>query len=125
ISFTVNPALLIASAATPNCVLHISLGSCSTQPGCGKICVNSFCAMLFIIPFLSNTIARELVVPWSKARIYCGILNKQLGAENKSFTPIVQENSCSVVKINSVNKYNNMRYNKLLKNQTQTTGKSY
>src|SRR3954471_2238491 len=88
---TVMPALEIASAATPNCVLHISLGSCSTQPGCGNSWVNSFCAMLFIIPFLSKTIARELVVPWSKASIYCGIVNKQLGAENKSFTPIVQE----------------------------------
>jgi hypothetical protein len=24
-------------------------------------------------------------VPWSKARIYCGIINKQLEAENKGF----------------------------------------
>ena len=31
-------------AATPACVDQMSLGSCSTQPGCGKICGNSFCA---------------------------------------------------------------------------------
>src|SRR5690348_2703714 len=70
ISFAVNPACVIASAATPSCVLHISFASCSTQPGFGNICVNSFCARDRMLPFLSKTIALELVVPWSKARMY-------------------------------------------------------
>ena len=52
-----------ASTATPICDAQISCGSCSTQPACGKICVNSFCATAVIAPSRSNTIARELVVP--------------------------------------------------------------
>ena len=84
ISFIVKPALVTASAATPNCVLHISLASCSTQPGCGNICVNSFCAVDTISPFLLNIIARELVVPWSNDKIYCGIkqILRKMNIEN-------------------------------------------
>jgi hypothetical protein len=37
-------AFVNASAATPACVDQMSPGSCSTQPGRGKICGNSFCA---------------------------------------------------------------------------------
>ena len=59
-----------ASTATPICDAQISCGSCSTQPGCGKICVNSFCATARIAPSWSKTMARELVVPWSSARMY-------------------------------------------------------
>src|SRR5687767_13549332 len=58
----------MASVATVTCEDHISTGSCSTQPGWGKICLNSFCATETIFPFLSNKIARELVVPWSRER---------------------------------------------------------
>jgi hypothetical protein len=56
-------ARAIASAATATCVAQISLGSCSTHPGCGKIWPNSFCAFPRIDPRSSKTIARELVVP--------------------------------------------------------------
>ena len=62
ISFTVKPALVMASAAVPNCVLHISVASCSTQPGCGNICVNSFCATETMMPCSLKIIERELVV---------------------------------------------------------------
>ena len=37
-------ALASASCRTPDCVAQISVASCSTQPGCGKICRNSACA---------------------------------------------------------------------------------
>ena len=56
-------ALAIASRATSSCVRQISSASCSTQPGCGKICRNSACAIERTVPDSSNTIARELVVP--------------------------------------------------------------
>ena len=58
-----NPACVTASAATPACVDQISCGSCSTQPGCGYICGNSFCATETMLPARSNNTARELVVP--------------------------------------------------------------
>ena len=63
-------ALCSASTATINCVSQISLASCSTQPDCGKYCVNSFCAAEIISPLLLKIIARLLVVPWSKAKMY-------------------------------------------------------
>src|SRR2546422_6118181 len=69
-SRAVRPAWRIASAATLHCVAQISSGSCSTQPGRGKIWRNSFCAAEIIEPARSNKMARELVVPWSRARIY-------------------------------------------------------
>jgi hypothetical protein len=68
------PALAIASAATPACDDHISSGSCSTHPGCGKICVNSFLADDTGNPIWSKIIARELVVPWSSARMYLSMI---------------------------------------------------
>ncbi len=36
-SCTPMPALAIASCSTPDCVAQISIGSCSTHPGCGKM----------------------------------------------------------------------------------------
>ena len=69
ISSAVTLILDIASTATPSCVDQISFASCSTQPGCGNICVNSFCAILTILPLLSNKIQRLLVVPASSAII--------------------------------------------------------
>ena len=44
------PARASASPATAICVAQISSGSCSTQPGCGKIWRNSFCATARIAP---------------------------------------------------------------------------
>ena len=52
-----------ASRATVRCVARISQGSCSTQPGWGKIWRNSRCALETGVPFSSKRIARELVVP--------------------------------------------------------------
>ena len=37
-------AFVSASAATPACDDQMSRGLCSTHPGVGKICGNSFCA---------------------------------------------------------------------------------
>src|SRR2546427_6521490 len=63
-------AFLSADRAQASCERKISSGSCSTQPGRGKIWRNSFCAAARGRPRSSNTIARELVVPWSSARTY-------------------------------------------------------
>src|SRR5262245_2031201 len=61
------PASASACCAHSSWVRQISRGSCSTHPGCGKSCVVSRCASARISPARSNTIARELVVPWSRA----------------------------------------------------------
>ena len=50
------PILESASEATEYWVSQISCASCSTQPECGKYCVNSFCATDLISPFLLNKI---------------------------------------------------------------------
>ena len=64
------PAPLRASCITPLWVLQISLASCSTQPGLGKIWRNSFWAEALMVPSWLKTMARLLVVPWSRARMY-------------------------------------------------------
>ncbi len=61
------PALAMASRAVSSCVVQMSSGSCSTQPGCGKICRNSRCALATMRPCSSKTMLRELEVPWSRA----------------------------------------------------------
>ena len=68
------PRRASASPATPTWEDQISLASCSTQPGWGKICRNSFCAVASWLPSRSKTMARELVVPWSRARMYLDML---------------------------------------------------
>src|SRR5260221_13733202 len=65
-------ARLVSSTAD-----QISSGSCSTQPGRGKLCANSFCACAHGAPAASNTIARVLVVPWSMARMWEGRVMKR------------------------------------------------
>ncbi len=62
-SVAVSRARSSAWAATLDWVAQISCGSCSTQPGFGKIWRNSCCAIDTIDPLRSKTIARELVVP--------------------------------------------------------------
>ena len=62
--------MLIASTATPSCVDQISFASCSTHPGFGKNCLNSFCAMEQIFPASSNNMHLLLVVPASSAIMY-------------------------------------------------------
>ena len=64
---TAREALASASRAVASCAAQISIASCSTQPGCGKICVNSHCALATMRPTSSNTMLRELEVPWSRA----------------------------------------------------------
>ncbi len=61
------PARSMAAAATSRWEAQISRGSCSTQPGRGKIWRNSCCAIPSIRPSCPKAMARELVVPWSKA----------------------------------------------------------
>jgi hypothetical protein len=65
------PAMASASCNTPDWLAQISVASCSTQPGCGKTWRNSRCATPRMLPSRSNTMARELVVPWSRAMTYC------------------------------------------------------
>ena len=65
--------MFIASTATPSSVDQISLASCSTQPGFGKNCRNSFCAIEQISPCSLNKIQRLLVVPASSAITYFAI----------------------------------------------------
>ena len=72
-SSAVAPIFDMASTATPSCVDQISLASCSTQPGFGKYCVNSFWATLHISPFSLKRIHLLLVVPESSAITYFAI----------------------------------------------------
>src|SRR5690606_3768487 len=81
-------------AAIPAWEDHISKGSCSTHPGLGKYWVNSFWATETILPFLSKTTARELVVPWSNAKIYFSIkgnVNLYSDQDNKICTLIFKK----------------------------------
>ncbi len=57
------PAFFSAALTDQTTLSQISSGSCSTQPDCGKIWVNSFCPepTTFCLP--SKTIARLDVVP--------------------------------------------------------------
>jgi hypothetical protein len=57
------PARDSASCATPATDAQISSASCSTRPGLGKNCVNSFCAVATTAPEASKTMARDDVVP--------------------------------------------------------------
>ena len=68
------PIFVMASLATASWVDQISPGSCSTHPGFGKCCVNSFWATLHISPLSLNRMQRLLVVPESRAITYFAIL---------------------------------------------------
>ena len=61
-------AFCSASATTVRVVSQISMGLCSTQPGFGKIWVNSCWPTATISPAWLKMIARVEVVPWSMAR---------------------------------------------------------
>ena len=67
-SAAVAPAAATASRATATWLARISSGSCSTQPALGKCWRNSCCATATTAPAASNSSARELVVPWSRAK---------------------------------------------------------
>ena len=64
------PASAMTCFATAICESQIASGSCSTWPGDGKICGNSWLAVLWMVPSALNRIARLEVVPWSRARTY-------------------------------------------------------
>jgi hypothetical protein len=66
-SAPVRPAARSAPVITSFVRAAISIGSCSTQPGCGRICACSICRRATSAPPASNTMNRVLVVPWSKA----------------------------------------------------------
>ncbi|CAM5739722.1 hypothetical protein SBADM41S_04165 [Streptomyces badius] len=66
-SAEVMPALTMAPATTSWTFSQISVASCSTQPGFGKICSCSFWSTETIRPSLSKTMQRLEVVPWSMA----------------------------------------------------------
>ena len=55
--------LLYTSDSARDVVAQISMGSCSTQPGWGKICRKGYCALATISPRLLNRMARDVVVP--------------------------------------------------------------
>jgi hypothetical protein len=76
-SLAFKPALKRASSATACCVAQISLASCSTHPGCGKIWRNSRCAIAAMCPSRWNTIARELDVPWSSVNRWVLLMGRQ------------------------------------------------
>ena len=61
------PALARAPSITSCERVQISVGSCSTQPGLGKICSCSFWSIPFTPPAWSKIMKRVLVVPWSRA----------------------------------------------------------
>ena len=77
-SLAVSLALASAPRQTSTVARQISSGSCSTQPGLGKICGSSFCAEATGWPVRSNTIARVLVVPWSMARMCLAAIGPRL-----------------------------------------------
>jgi hypothetical protein len=60
-------AFASAPCAARSCVATISSGSCSTQPGCRKCCWNSCWSTAATRPEASNRMARDEVVPWSRA----------------------------------------------------------
>ena len=66
-SFAASPAFAIAPRTVATVALQISSGSCSTEPGTGKIWRSSCCAVATGASLASNTIARVDVVPWSMA----------------------------------------------------------
>jgi hypothetical protein len=63
------PLSVSAARAQASWLAQISSGSCSTQPGYGKYWGYSRWQLATAVPVSSNTIARELVVPWSRARM--------------------------------------------------------
>jgi hypothetical protein len=62
-SLALTPALAIAARAVATDVVQMPCGSCSTQPGEGKIWVNSSCAKPTGWSASSNRNARVDVVP--------------------------------------------------------------
>ncbi|CAM5238812.1 hypothetical protein STENM327S_01773 [Streptomyces tendae] len=66
-SSRVMPAFSTAPATTSWTLVQISVASCSTQPGFGKICSCSFWSTETMRPSRSKTMQREEVVPWSMA----------------------------------------------------------
>src|ERR1051325_594902 len=66
------PRFLSALAMTVCVLRQISIGSCSTPPGLGKICSGSSCDSARMRADSSKTMKRVLLVPWSMAPRYVG-----------------------------------------------------
>src|SRR6476646_5147260 len=69
-ALTVPPAFPHAPSMTWRVRCQISFGSCSTQPGLGKICSCSSCSVATTSPSWLKIMHRVLVVPWSSAATY-------------------------------------------------------
>jgi hypothetical protein len=65
-----SPPLRSAPAITVCVLRQISIASCSTQPGRGKICSCSRCASATMRVDSSKMMQRVLLVPWSMAARY-------------------------------------------------------
>ena len=59
----IKKAFLITFFKVFNVVFQISIGLCSTHPFFGKYCLNSNCDLNLILPFTSNSIVLDDVVP--------------------------------------------------------------
>jgi hypothetical protein len=68
-SASVSWALVSASWTTSSTLCQISTGSCSTQPGFGKIWRCSFWPTETMRPRTSNSRQRDEAVPWSMEAI--------------------------------------------------------
>src|SRR6266849_1688040 len=69
----VTPACAMAARTVATTLCQISSGSCSTSPSPGKCWVNSCWALASGVSAVSNTIARDEVVPWSTAMRQVGM----------------------------------------------------
>src|SRR5216684_2526178 len=69
----VTPACAMAARTVATTLCQISSGSCSTSPSPGKCWVNSCWALASGVSAVSNTIARDEVVPWSMAMRQVGM----------------------------------------------------
>ena len=89
------PGVVQRRAARPSCVRsQISIGSCSTQPACGRICSCSSWWRPTSLPAWSKIMKRVLVVPWSMAptksamrvllRSFGGLVSRSRSARTRS-----------------------------------------
>jgi len=96
-SAALTPCRSSTARATSRCERQMSCGLCSTQPGRGKICWNSCCSMTSGLPDSSNRMARELVVPWSSAKMYFVMIVSRLSQKDPlpGLRPIIGSRAAS------------------------------
>ena len=71
-------------------------GSCSTQPGLGKICWCSFWSTATMRPSRSKTMQRDELVPWSIAATYCRSLHRLIHRDGPRSREIARAASAHV-----------------------------